>query len=71
MDVKLFNLCLLLGWLMVLAGGVLIHPGWGIAVAGALLLVLTLASAYLAGLHESGAKAARGATKPTPTGEAA
>lgn len=71
MDVKLFNLCLLLGWLMVLAGGVLIHPGWGIAVAGALLLVLTLASAYLAGLHESRGKAARGAPDSTPTGEAA
>jgi len=56
MNIKLFNLCLLLGWLMVLAGGVVIHPGWGIAVAGGLLLVLTLASAYLAGLHDAGGK---------------
>lgn len=64
MDVKIFNLCLLLGWLMVLAGGVVIHPGWGVAIAGALLLLLTLASAYLSGLHE-GAKA-----KPTKAGEA-
>jgi hypothetical protein len=53
MNVKIFNLCLLLGWLMVLAGGVVVHPGWGIAIAGALLLVLTLASAYLAGLHQA------------------
>jgi hypothetical protein len=51
MNVKVFNLCLVLGWLMVLAGGVVVHPGWGLAVAGALLMVLTLASAYLAGLH--------------------
>ena len=49
MNVKIFNICLLLGWLMVLAGGVVIHPGWGIAIAGALLIVLTLAAAYLAG----------------------
>ena len=60
MDVKLFNLCLLLGWLMVLAGGVVIHPGWGIAIAGGLLLVLTLASAYLAGLHMAKAKPEQG-----------
>lgn len=53
MNVKIFNLCLLLGWLMVLAGGVVIHPGWGIAIAGALLLLLTLASAYLVGLHDN------------------
>jgi len=69
MDVKLFNLCLLLGWLMVLAGGVVIHPGWGIAIAGALLLVLTLASAYLAGLHD-GAKA-KAKARAAVTGEAA
>lgn len=49
MNVRIFNLCLLLGWLMVLAGGVVIHPGWGLAIAGALLIVLTLAAAYLAG----------------------
>lgn len=61
MDVKIFNLCLVLGWLMVLAGGVVVHPGWGIAIAGALLLVLTLASAYLAGLHAR--------QKPVPEGE--
>lgn len=51
MELKVFNLCLLLGWLMVLAGGVLISPGWGIAFAGGLLLVLTLGGAYMAGLR--------------------
>ena len=67
MSVKIFNVCLLLGWLMVLAGGVVIHPGWGIAIAGALLLLLTLASAYIAGLHGS----ARAEKQPGATGEAA
>lgn len=72
MDVKLFNLCLLLGWLMVLAGGVIIHPGWGIALAGVLLLLLTLASAYLAGLHEAKrTKAAAGAGGQPDEAEAA
>ena len=49
MDVKIFNICLLLGWLMVLAGGIVINPGWGIAIAGALLVMLTLMAAYIAG----------------------
>jgi hypothetical protein len=52
MNIRAFNLSLLLGWLLVLAGGVIIHPGWGLAVAGAVLLFLTLASAYLAGLFQ-------------------
>lgn len=51
MNIKVFNLCLVLGWLMVLAGGIVIHPGWGIAIGGALLVVLTLTGAYLAGVH--------------------
>ncbi|WP_175816736.1 hypothetical protein [Burkholderia diffusa] len=49
MDIKIFNVCLLLGWLMVLAGGIVINPGWGIAIAGGLLVLLTLIAAYLAG----------------------
>ncbi|QBQ96291.1 hypothetical protein [Paraburkholderia pallida] len=53
MNIKIFNVCLLLGWLMVLAGGIVIHPGWGIAVAGAILIVLTLLAAYLAGWEHS------------------
>lgn len=57
MNVKIFNVCLMVGWLMVLAGGVVIHPGWGIAIAGGLLMALTMASAYLAGLHAGNAKA--------------
>ena len=54
MDIKIFNVCLLLGWLMVLAGGIVINPGWGIAVAGGLLVLLTLIAAYLAGWVQPG-----------------
>lgn len=56
MSIKVFNLCLLIGWLMILAGGVLIHPGWGIAIAGVVLFVGTLAGAYLGGVFAPAAK---------------
>lgn len=49
MNVRVFNVCLLLGWLLVLVGGIVIHPGWGLGIAGALLIFLTLAAAYIAG----------------------
>lgn len=49
MHARAFNACLLLGWLLVLVGGVLIHPGAGLVGAGVLLLVLVFASANLAG----------------------
>ena len=53
MDIRIFNVCMLVGWLMLLAGGVVIHPGWGIAIAGAVLLVGTFVAAYLAGLRDT------------------
>jgi hypothetical protein len=53
-SIKVFNVCLLLGWLMVLAGGVILNPGWGIAIAGGLLIGLTLAAAYIAGWEHQG-----------------
>lgn len=62
MNIRVFNICLLLGWLLVLVGGIVIHPGWGVAVAGALLIVLTLAAAYLAGWEQP--------KKPAGEGEA-
>lgn len=61
MDIKIFNVCLLVGWLMVLAGGMLVSPGWGLAVAGGLLIVLTLLSAYLGGLSQAQPKTRAGA----------
>lgn len=49
MNIIAFNLGLLAGWLMVLAGGVMLHPAGGLAVAGLLLLVLVFMSARVAG----------------------
>ena len=51
MNLKLFNICLLVGWLMILAGGVVIHPGWGIAIAGAVLFVTTVLMGYVFGVR--------------------
>lgn len=50
MNPRLYNVCVLLGWLMV-TGGVALEKGVGVGIAagGALLLVLTMVSAYLAG----------------------
>lgn len=53
MNIRVFNVCLLLGWILVLVGGIVIHPGWGLAIAGALLIALTLAAAYIAGWEPS------------------
>lgn len=49
MHIRIFNICLLLGWLLVLVGGVLVHPGWGVAAAGVLLILLTLVAVRIAG----------------------
>jgi len=52
MDLKVFNLCMLLGWLMV-SGGVTLEKGLGVGVAtgGGLLLALTLIGAYMGGIR--------------------
>ena len=57
MNPRIFNVCLLIGWLLVLVGGIIVHPGWGLAIAGALLIVLPLAAAYLAGWEQPKARA--------------
>lgn len=62
MNLRVFNVCLFLGWLMVLAGGVVIHPGWGLAIAGGLLIGLTLAAAYIAGWEQPKPPADKGET---------
>lgn len=49
MNIHIFNAGLLLGWLLVLVGGVLVHPGAGLIGAGVLLLVLVFLSVRLAG----------------------
>ena len=49
MSVIVFNACLLLGWLLVLAGGVLLSPGAGLLGAGLLLIVLCFMGVRVAG----------------------
>ncbi len=50
MDLRVFNLALLIGWLLVLVGGMLIHPGAGLLFAGLLLLALVMIVSRIAGL---------------------
>ena len=64
MDLRVLNVCLLLGWLMVTAGGVLAHPGWGIAIGGLTLIVLTIVMAIMGGVFQPRAP------KREPQGEA-
>jgi hypothetical protein len=49
MDIRVFNAAVLIGWLLVLVGGVLIHPGAGLLSAGLLMLVLVFVTARMAG----------------------
>ena len=49
MDIKIFNACLAIGWLLILIGGVLVHVGLGLAVAGAVLILMSFLSARIAG----------------------
>ena len=49
MSARAFNACLLVGWLLVLVGGVIINTGTGLAIAGLLLIGLALLSARIAG----------------------
>lgn len=69
MNLHHFNLALTAGWLLVLAGGLLLNPGVGMIVGGLLLIVLTIAGARAAGgLYEPAAD--RG-DAPAQEGEAA
>ena len=49
MHIHAFNGGLLIGWLLVLAGGLVLNPGLGLAVGGLLLIGLVLVSARIAG----------------------
>ncbi|MGO4154350.1 hypothetical protein [Cupriavidus sp. YAF13] len=53
MNARLFNVCLLLGWLLVLAGGCLLNAGAGLIFAGLLMLALVLIVARMAGIYVS------------------
>ena len=50
MTVFAFNASLLLGWALVLAGGVILSPGWGLVGAGLLMIVQTWVIAFRAGV---------------------
>lgn len=56
MNLRLFNIAIALGWLMVLAGGCLLSVAWGMVGAGLLLLALTIAGARWAGVYAPRAK---------------
>lgn len=58
MDIKIFNVCMLLGWLLLLAGGVIVHPGWGLAVAGLVLMASCALMVCLGGVYAPPAKKA-------------
>lgn len=49
MNVHVFNATLLVGWLLVLAGGIVLNVGAGLLGAGLLLIVLVFAVARVAG----------------------
>lgn len=49
MNVQVFNLAMLASWLLVLVGGVWLHPAVGLVGAGLLLIALTLVAVRLSG----------------------
>ena len=49
MTVQSFNSAILAGWLLVLVGGMWLHPAAGLVAAGLLLIALTLLSVRLGG----------------------
>jgi hypothetical protein len=53
MSAIVFNLSMLIGWGMVLAGGWMLNPAWGLVGAGSLLIVLTAFAARLGGVYAS------------------
>lgn len=51
MKLATFNASLLVGWLLVLAGGVLINPGYGLVAAGLLLIAIVVYVSHYAGVY--------------------
>ena len=50
MKLVVFNLCLLLGWALIVAGGLLYSVPVGLIAGGASLVVLSVLAAYIAGV---------------------
>jgi hypothetical protein len=51
MNVRLFNACMLAGWLLVMIGGCLVHLGGGLVFGGMLLLAVAFIVARVAGIY--------------------
>ena len=51
MNASLFNACLLVGWLLALAGGCLVNVGWGLVGGGVFMVALVFAVARIAGIY--------------------
>jgi hypothetical protein len=51
MQTSVFNACLLLGWGLVLVGGIVLNPGAGLLGAGLLLIALAMLGAKIGGLY--------------------
>lgn len=51
MNIVVFNACVLIGWVMVLAGGWMLNPAFGLIGAGALLIAMTFFASFLGGVH--------------------
>jgi len=60
MNAHIFNICLLLGWLFVLAGGIYLNVGAGLVAGGVLLLGIVFAVARMAGVYVPAAKTDEG-----------
>ena len=50
MNARIFNLCIALGWLLVVAGACLVSVSAGLIVGGVLMLVITILLARFAGV---------------------
>lgn len=51
MNAHIFNICLLVGWLLALAGGALLNLGAGLIFAGLLLLAIVLVVTRMVGIY--------------------
>jgi hypothetical protein len=56
MNPIVFNICILLGWLMVLAGGCMLSVPIGLTVAGVLMIALVFIVARAVGVMSPGAR---------------
>lgn len=51
MHLHVFNASLIIGWLLFSGGSIMVHPGFGLAASGLMLVFLTLFVSRIAGLR--------------------